>query len=212
MCRLTAYLGHSTNLADLVTRPSRSVIRQSFDARERLGGSGGQVYDVGNLNADGFGLGWYTNDAEDADVTPCVFTDVGPAWNNKNLFPPSLAPPLPYLSCVKKFTSCGRADAVPSCSHVVRCGLDPRGLVACVQHGCPFFFFFVTLVTGPSRSSSLELSNKSVYAPQIRARLGTTAQFCKVGVPETELYRVFTALNLRKPKNSPSGRSWCTSD
>jgi glutamine amidotransferase len=84
MCRLTAYLGEPTNLADLVTRPSRSVIRQSFDARERLGGTGGQVYDVGALNADGFGLGWYTNETED-DVTPCVFTDVGPAWNNKNL-------------------------------------------------------------------------------------------------------------------------------
>ena len=43
MCRLTAYLGHPTLAADIVTRPARSVIRQSFDARERLGGSGGQV-------------------------------------------------------------------------------------------------------------------------------------------------------------------------
>lgn len=94
MCRLTAYLGHATNLADLVTRPSRSVIRQSFDARERLGGSGGEVYDCGNLNADGFGLGWYTKETED-DVTPCVFTDVGPAWNNKNLFLPAPFPAHP---------------------------------------------------------------------------------------------------------------------
>jgi len=43
-----------------------------------------QVYDQGNLNADGFGLGWYANDEVD-DVTPCVFSDVGPAWHNKNL-------------------------------------------------------------------------------------------------------------------------------
>ncbi len=44
MCRLTAYLGYPTLAAEIVTRPARSVIRQSFDARERLGGSGGQVY------------------------------------------------------------------------------------------------------------------------------------------------------------------------
>ena len=34
------------------------------------------------------------------------------------------------------------------------------------------FFFFFTLVTGPRRSLSLKLSDKKVYAPQIRARLG----------------------------------------
>ena len=37
-------------------------------------------------------------------------------------------------------------------------------------------FFFFTLFTGPSRSLSLKLSDTSVYEPQIRARLGTTAQ------------------------------------
>jgi len=37
------------------------------------------------------------------------------------------------------------------------------------------FFFFFTLVTGPRRSLSLKLSDTSVYEPQIRARLGTTA-------------------------------------
>ena len=42
--------------------------------------------------------------------------------------------------------------------------------------------FFFTLVTGPSRSSSLKLSDARVYEPEIRARLGTTAHFCK-GIP-----------------------------
>jgi len=37
------------------------------------------------------------------------------------------------------------------------------------------FFFFFTLVTGPRRSLSLKLSDTRVYAPQIRAHLGTTA-------------------------------------
>ena len=30
--------------------------------------------------------------------------------------------------------------------------------------------FFLTLATGPRRSLSLELSDKNVYAPQLRAR------------------------------------------
>jgi len=43
-------------------------------------------------------------------------------------------------------------------------------------------FFFVTLVKGPRRSLSLNLSDTRVYEPQIRARLGTTAHFCEVDV------------------------------
>ena len=45
---------------------------------------------------------------------------------------------------------------------------------------CQFFFFF-TLVTGPRRSLSLKLSDTRVYEPQIRARLGTTAQWVVSG-------------------------------
>ena len=37
--------------------------------------------------------------------------------------------------------------------------------------------FFLTLVTGPRRSSSLQLSDTRVSEPQIRARLGTTWYF-----------------------------------
>ena len=36
-------------------------------------------------------------------------------------------------------------------------------------------FFFFTLVTGPTRSLSLKMSDATAYEPQIRARLGTTA-------------------------------------
>ena len=38
-----------------------------------------------------------------------------------------------------------------------------------------FFLFFFTPVTGPRISLSLELSDTRIYAPQIRARLVTTA-------------------------------------
>ena len=40
-----------------------------------------------------------------------------------------------------------------------------------------------TRVTGPRRSLSLKLSDTRVYAPHIRARLGTTAHFCEVVAP-----------------------------
>jgi len=43
-----------------------------------------------------------------------------------------------------------------------------------------FFLLFFTLGTGPRRSLSLKLIDTRVYAPQIRARLGTTAHFCRV--------------------------------
>jgi len=43
-----------------------------------------------------------------------------------------------------------------------------------------FFFFFFTLVAGPRRSLILTLSDARVYEPQLRARLGTTAHFCRV--------------------------------
>jgi predicted glutamine amidotransferase len=52
MCRFTAYLGPPIIPADIVTRPSRSIITQSFAARERIS-------ENGYLNGDGFGLGWY---------------------------------------------------------------------------------------------------------------------------------------------------------
>jgi len=54
-------------------------------------------------------------------------------------------------------------------------------------HWCPGVekgessLFFFTLDTGPRRSLRLKLSDTRVYAPQIRARLGTTAHFCQGG-------------------------------
>jgi len=42
------------------------------------------------------------------------------------------------------------------------------------------FFFFFTFVTGPRRTLSLKSSDARVYEPQIRARLGATAQFCNI--------------------------------
>jgi len=43
------------------------------------------------------------------------------------------------------------------------------------------FFFFFTLVTGSRRFLSFKLSDTRVYEPQIRARIATTAHFCRGG-------------------------------
>lgn len=80
MCRLSAFFGAPICAADLVTRPSRSITTQSFDARERLTEHPSQP---GYLNGDGFGLGWYSSNPN--DLTPCVYRQARPAWNDPNL-------------------------------------------------------------------------------------------------------------------------------
>ncbi len=72
MCRFLVYRGREIVLADLLTRPTNSLIRQSFNARERSE----------PLNGDGFGVGWY---APQFDPKPCLFTSITPAWSNQNL-------------------------------------------------------------------------------------------------------------------------------
>lgn len=72
MCRFLAYFGKEVLLADLLYRPTNSLIRQSFRAQER----------VEPLNGDGFGVGWYAPEIAD---TPAVFTSVTPAWSNRSL-------------------------------------------------------------------------------------------------------------------------------
>lgn len=117
MCRMVVYKGlgieQSILLSDLIVKPNHSIIRQSYNCQERF-------HDTGlppQLNADGFGIGWYAEpmfvkdnmaDVKRSNVkkrkrfelkdgntvvernvqleTPCTFTSVTPAWNNRNLF------------------------------------------------------------------------------------------------------------------------------
>ncbi|KAF0694256.1 Aste57867_14851 [Aphanomyces stellatus] len=112
MCRMTVYKGlgldQSILLADLIVKPKHSIIHQSYDCHERFHNTGLPP----QLNADGFGIGWYAeklysaktrdelfspkrrvSDSFDGVVvprnkeyeTPCVFTSISPAWNNRNL-------------------------------------------------------------------------------------------------------------------------------
>jgi glutamine amidotransferase len=66
-------------MADLITRPEHSIIKQSYDSRERKESSTLPA----RLNADGFGVAWFAEEGD--DPSPCVFTSTLPAWNNKNL-------------------------------------------------------------------------------------------------------------------------------
>lgn len=72
MCRFVAYTGGKRPLADLISRPENSLIRQSFKSKERSE----------PLNGDGFGVGWY---GPEITGEPCVFTSITPAWSNRNL-------------------------------------------------------------------------------------------------------------------------------
>ncbi len=52
VCRHLAYLGPSATLSSLVLEPKHSLLRQSYAPADMRGG--------GTVNADGFGVGWYT--------------------------------------------------------------------------------------------------------------------------------------------------------
>ncbi|KAL2133285.1 hypothetical protein VTI74DRAFT_2586 [Chaetomium olivicolor] len=78
MCRFLVYKGSDEILlSKLVLDPAHSILKQSFDSRLRLDTRRGQN------NADGFGIGFYTDSKLGA--APCLFTSTTPAWNCVNL-------------------------------------------------------------------------------------------------------------------------------
>ncbi|KAM7199227.1 putative glutamine amidotransferase DUG3 [Naviculisporaceae sp. PSN 640] len=78
MCRFLVYKGSDEILlSKLILDPTHSILRQSFDSRLRLDTRRGQN------NADGFGIGFYTDPK--LGEAPCLFTSTTPAWNCVNL-------------------------------------------------------------------------------------------------------------------------------
>lgn len=75
MCRHLAYVGEPVRLADLLLTPSHSLLRQSWAPCDMRGG--------GTVNADGFGVGWYT------DSLPVRLRRAVPMWTDTAL--PGLA-------------------------------------------------------------------------------------------------------------------------
>lgn len=70
MCRWLAYQGEPIYLDQLIYHPEHSLVHQSIQARKT----------VAKVNADGFGIGWYTERS-----TPGQFHEVLPAWGDENL-------------------------------------------------------------------------------------------------------------------------------
>lgn len=70
MCRWIAYVGEPVFVEDFVCVPCQSLIAQSRRSREAHT----------EMNADGFGLGWYGE-----RPVPGVFRDIRPAWSDENL-------------------------------------------------------------------------------------------------------------------------------
>ncbi|KAJ6783447.1 hypothetical protein PWT90_08864 [Aphanocladium album] len=78
MCRFLVYKGSDEILlSKLILDPTHSILKQSFDSRLRLDTRRGQN------NADGFGIGFYTDPK--LGSAPCLFTSTTPAWNCANL-------------------------------------------------------------------------------------------------------------------------------
>lgn len=70
MSRLTAYIGPDIALQELLIRPPNSLYAQARESHEAFHAS---------FNADGFGIGWYHNDA------PLRYTQTSPIWHDRNL-------------------------------------------------------------------------------------------------------------------------------
>lgn len=73
MCRHIAYLGEPVPLAELLLTPAHSLLRQSWAPRDMRGG--------GTVNADGFGVGWYTESAPE----PALLRRAVPLWTDTAL-------------------------------------------------------------------------------------------------------------------------------
>lgn len=71
MCRLAAYLGPSISLATFLTDPEHGLVSQAWRPREMR---------EATLNADGFGVGWFTDDGQ-----PATYINTSPIWTDANL-------------------------------------------------------------------------------------------------------------------------------
>lgn len=72
MCRIAAYVGPPRSLHDLWLAPEHSLVVQSYAPREMNGAL---------LNADGFGMAWYTPAARE----PALYRTVLPLWGDENV-------------------------------------------------------------------------------------------------------------------------------
>lgn len=72
MCRLLAYLGSPIKPDRLIYKPEHSLEVQSYKPKETV---------VTTVNADGLGLGWYSQ----KDENPFIYKNTVPIWSDTNL-------------------------------------------------------------------------------------------------------------------------------
>ncbi len=72
MCRLLAYQGTPVSLSEAILTHPHSLVEQSYQPREMV---------TGTVNADGFGVGWYTDSAE----LPGTYHRLTPIWSDLDL-------------------------------------------------------------------------------------------------------------------------------
>ena len=80
MCRWIVSVtpqGVTIRLSDILSKPAHSLVRQSHDASYHPGFSG---RNNAHLNADGFGVAFYTTDGR-----ACLYKSIYPAWSDPNL-------------------------------------------------------------------------------------------------------------------------------
>ena len=71
MCRLAAYVGPPISLEKFLLQPEHSLVKQSWSPKEMR---------EATMNADGFGIAWFADDAEAA-----VYKNTHPIWSDANL-------------------------------------------------------------------------------------------------------------------------------
>jgi len=87
MCRWMAYKGNPVRLSTILTYPENSIVHQAKDAKYHPGCqySSKLIAEKRNcrVNADGFGVAWYSTDVKDEQS--CVFRSTQPSWGDMNL-------------------------------------------------------------------------------------------------------------------------------
>ena len=71
MCRHLAYLGPPTTLRSVIIEPPHGLYTQSWAPRRQRHGT---------VNADGFGVGWYSG----GDPVPARYRQTGPIWGDES--------------------------------------------------------------------------------------------------------------------------------
>ena len=73
MCRFLVYKSRTSKeailISNLIVKPSHSILRQSYDCREREHADVSHGKMPSQINGDGFGFGWYLKDEYASDVT-----------------------------------------------------------------------------------------------------------------------------------------------